>query len=247
MARPISSVRRQTTAYDLENSDDKPSDTARPIHIYTDGGCLDNPGPGGYGAVIMEGDRRIELSGGYRLTTNNRMEIMACIKAIGTLKKNSQAVLFTDSKYVANAIEKGWALKWRSKNWMRDKNNRAVNSDLWAEMLMLLEHHDVVFRWVRGHAGNPENERCDVLAKKAAQGKDLEADSGYEKAIAEMKESSCSRHFTDELRPAVIMSRCHRGYKVLLLMNSFHFSSSDVLVMLMAPSPFLRSTQPGCH
>jgi ribonuclease HI len=190
MARPVLSIKRKPGSQSLDKCDDNPLETERPIHIYTDGGCLDNPGPGGYGAVIKEGNSRIELSGGYRLTTNNRMEIMACLKALGTLKIKSRVVLFTDSQYVANAVEKGWAIKWRSKNWMRDRNNKALNSDLWSELLKILEKHDVVFRWVRGHAGNPENERCDVLAKKAAQGKDLEPDCGYEKAMAELKEST---------------------------------------------------------
>jgi ribonuclease HI len=164
-------------------------DQERPIHIYTDWGCIDNPGPGGFGAVIIEGDKRIEISGGYRLTTNNRMELKACIQALSTLKKSSQTVIFTDSQYVANAITKGWAVKWRSRNWMRDKTHKAINSDLWAELLKLLERHDVVFRWVRGHAGNPENERCDVLAGMAAQRTDLAPDTGYENALNELRES----------------------------------------------------------
>ena len=158
-------------------------ETKRPIHIYTDGGCIENPGPGGYGAVIIEGDTRREISGGYRLTTNNRMELMACIKALASLRAGSQAVLFTDSRYVADAVEKGWAVKWRSRNWMRDKGHKAMNCDLWADLLRIVERNDVVFRWVRGHAGNPENERCDVLAKKAAQGRDLAVDSGFEDAL----------------------------------------------------------------
>jgi ribonuclease HI len=161
----------------------------RHIHIYTDGGCIDNPGPGGFGVVIIEGDKRLELSGGYRLTTNNRMELMACIKALQTFKKAEQAILFTDSQYVANAVQKGWAMKWRSRKWMRDKTHKAVNSDLWAELLVLLERHDVVFRWVRGHAGNPENERCDVLAGRAATGPELAIDTGYENAMKELRES----------------------------------------------------------
>jgi ribonuclease HI len=98
-------------------------------------------------------------------------------------------VLFTDSQYVANAVQKGWAAKWRSRNWMRDKTHKAMNSDLWKELLELLGKHEVVFRWVRGHAGNPENERCDVLAKNAAQGMNLPPDCGYEDALKEAKEA----------------------------------------------------------
>jgi len=190
LARPVVPARSQTVSRHEDGVGDSAQDTDRTVHIYTDGGCLDNPGPGGYGAVIKEGGSRMELSGGYRLTTNNRMEITACIKALRALTKSSRAVLFTDSQYVANAIEKGWAVRWRSRNWMRDRNHKAVNSDLWAELLDELERHDVVFRWVRGHAGNPENERCDVLARKAAQGRDLQRDHGYEKALAELKEST---------------------------------------------------------
>jgi ribonuclease HI len=190
MARPISPPVRKQGAYRNGPSEEGAHDEQkRPVHIYTDGGCIDNPGPGGFGAVIIEGDKRIEISGGYRLTTNNRMELMACIRALHALKKSSHAVLFTDSQYVANAIQKGWAVKWRSRNWMRDKTHRAINSDLWAEVLKLLERHDVVFRWVRGHAGNPENERCDVLAGKAAQDPDLAPDTGYENAMNELRES----------------------------------------------------------
>ena len=190
MVRPkFSPVRKQSDYRDGHSEEGDPDDRKRPVHIYTDGGCIDNPGPGGFGAVIIEGDKRTEISGGYRLTTNNRMELMACIQALLTLRKSSHAVLFTDSQYVANAVQKGWAVKWRSRNWMRDKTHKAINSDLWAELLNLLEKHDVVFRWVRGHAGNPENERCDVLAGKAAQGPDLATDTGYEKAMNELKES----------------------------------------------------------
>ena len=150
------------------------------IHIYTDGGCIDNPGPGGWAAVILEGDTRTEISGGYRFTTNNRMELQACIQAMKSLTKGAKAEIFTDSQYVANAVEKGWALGWRSRNWMRDKTHRAENADLWAELLGLLESHEVSFHWVRGHAGNPENERCDELARMAAMGRDLIVDEVYE-------------------------------------------------------------------
>ena len=176
---------RQNTSWDDNDQDEQ----ERPVHIYTDGGCIDNPGPGGFGAVIIEGDKRTEISGGYRLTTNNRMELTACIQALNTLRKGSHVILFTDSQYVANAVTKGWAAKWRSRNWMRDKTHKAVNSDLWAELLTLLARHDVVFRWVRGHAGNPENERCDVLARQAAQRKDLTPDTGYENSMNELRES----------------------------------------------------------
>ncbi len=149
------------------------------IVVYTDGGCLNNPGPGGYGAVIIDGDKRIELSAGYRLTTNNRMELMACIAALKSLKKAGDVLMYSDSRYVVSGIEKGWAKKWRKNGWMRTKTESAENADLWAELLALCDSRTVRFVWVPGHAGNTENERCDRLAKEAAGGTNLEEDSGY--------------------------------------------------------------------
>jgi ribonuclease HI len=157
-----------------------PAGNGKIVSIYTDGGCINNPGPGGYGVVIIDGRKRTELSGGYRLTTNNRMELTAVIMALRSLKKKSRVVLTTDSQYVVNGIEKGWALRWRSRNWMRDKSHRAENSDLWAELLDLLENHEVSFQWVRGHSGHPENERCDVLVKSSFRLPDLPSDTVYE-------------------------------------------------------------------
>ncbi len=160
-----------------------PGSHTEPTRIYTDGGCIDNPGPGGYGVVMIQGDTRKELSGGYRFTTNNRMELMACIvglKALGPEYAESVRV-FTDSRYVVNGIEKGWAKKWQQNNWMRDKSHSAENIDLWSELLDLTETYDVRFEWVKGHAGNRENERCDKLAKLAALRSDLAPDDAYEK------------------------------------------------------------------
>jgi ribonuclease HI len=157
------------------------------ISIFTDGGCINNPGPGGYGAVIIDGEDRRELSGGFRLTTNNRMELTACIVALRSLRKRSSAVLTTDSRYVVNGIEKGWARRWRSRNWMRDKTHRAENSDLWGQLLEILEQHEVSFQWVRGHSGHPENERCDLLARTSALMPGLPEDAGYEEAPREPK------------------------------------------------------------
>jgi ribonuclease HI len=160
----------------------KPPGIGKIVSIYTDGGCINNPGPGGYGVVIIDGRKRTELSGGYRLTTNNRMELMAAIVALRSLKKRSLVTLTTDSQYVVNGIQKGWAMRWRSRNWMRDKNHRAENSDLWAELLDVLEKHEVSFQWVRGHSGHPENERCDALAKRAAHLPNHLPDTVYERS-----------------------------------------------------------------
>ena len=149
------------------------------IIIYTDGACTGNPGKGGYGAVIIDGDRREELSGGYKLTTNNRMEMMAAIAALESLKSNSKVKLHSDSKYIVDAVVKGWAKKWQSKGWRRNAKEMAKNPDLWQELLDLCKTHDVEFVWVRGHSGIPENERCDRLAVAAAHGSSLAEDEGY--------------------------------------------------------------------
>ncbi len=149
------------------------------IIIYTDGACTGNPGKGGYGAVIINGDRRKEISGGYKLTTNNRMEMMGAIAALESLKSNSKVKLHSDSKYIVDAVIKGWAKKWQANGWRRNKKEMAKNPDLWQELLDLCKIHDVEFVWVKGHAGIPENERCDSLAVAAAHGSNLITDTGY--------------------------------------------------------------------
>lgn len=158
---------------------DVPGDTQGKILVYTDGGCRGNPGPGGYGAVILDGEERTELARGFRLTTNNRMELLACIVALEALKAPSDVVLHSDSSYVVNGMSKGWAKKWRGNNWMRTKQDAAENADLWEELLDLGDFHRVEFVWVRGHAGHEENERCDALATGAADGADLAEDQAY--------------------------------------------------------------------
>ncbi len=134
------------------------------VIIYTDGGCSGNPGPGGWGAVLEYGDKRKELCGGERETTNNRMELTAVISGLKALKRPCKAIVTTDSKYVVDAITQGWAKKWRAQGWMRNKKDKALNPDLWQQLLELLEIHEVSFCWVKGHAGHPQNERCDELA-----------------------------------------------------------------------------------
>ena len=134
------------------------------VTIYTDGACSGNPGPGGYGAILMYGQHKKELSGGDPNTTNNRMELMGVITALKALNRPCQVDLYTDSQYVVNAIEKGWAKKWQANGWMRNKKDKALNPDLWQSLLDLLEIHQVTFHWVKGHAGNPYNNRCDELA-----------------------------------------------------------------------------------
>jgi len=153
------------------------------VEIYTDGACKGNPGPGGYGVVLLSGGRRKEISGGFRKTTNNRMELLACIEGLRSLKRPCTVVLTSDSSYVVNAIEKGWAKRWRSKSWMLSPGKSAKNSDLWKQLLDLCAEHTVKFHWVKGHAGHPENECCDLLAVAASQLKELPADPGFESNI----------------------------------------------------------------
>ena len=134
------------------------------VEIFTDGACSGNPGPGGYGAILRYRGTTKELSGGAASTTNNRMELTAVITALSALKEPCDVTLCSDSKYIIDAVEKGWAQKWRANGWMRNKKEPALNPDLWEQLLDLLEVHHVQFVWVKGHAGHPENERCDQLA-----------------------------------------------------------------------------------
>ncbi len=152
------------------------------VTLYTDGGCINNPGPGGYGVVLLYDSHRKELSGGFRKTTNNRMEILAAIAGLRALKESCRVTLYSDSQYLVNAIEKGWARRWQSNGWMRNKNEKALNPDLWEKLLELCEIHKVHFEWLRGHAGHDENERCDELATSAARSSNLAIDEVYERS-----------------------------------------------------------------
>ncbi len=134
------------------------------VEIFTDGACSGNPGPGGWGAVLRYGSAEKELSGGAADTTNNRMELSAVIAALSALKEPCKVTLTSDSKYVIDAVTKGWAKKWQANGWVKSDKKPALNADLWKKLLVLLEKHDVRFVWVKGHAGHPENERCDRLA-----------------------------------------------------------------------------------
>jgi ribonuclease HI len=150
------------------------------IIAYTDGSALGNPGPGGYAAILRHASHERELSGGFRRTTNNRMELLAAIEALKALKGPCSVTLHTDSQYLVNAITKGWAKRWQRNGWMRNKREPALNADLWTELLALCETHEVDFVWVRGHAGDPHNERCDDLARQAAEQPNLPPDTGYD-------------------------------------------------------------------
>jgi ribonuclease HI len=144
--------------------------------MYTDGAARGNPGPGGYGTVLMSGNHRKELSEGFRLTTNNRMELLAVIVGLENLKINkSNVIVYSDSKYVVDAVEKGWLFDWEKKRFAKKKN-----PDLWQRFLKAYRKHQIKFVWVKGHANIPENERCDQLAVEASLGNNLQIDKGYE-------------------------------------------------------------------
>ena len=134
------------------------------VDIFTDGACSGNPGPGGYGVILRYKGVNKELSGGEPNTTNNRMELTAVITGLAALKEPCEVTLYSDSRYIIDAIQKGWAKKWQANHWMRNAKEPALNADLWEQLLGLLERHPVTFVWVKGHAGHPENERCDRLA-----------------------------------------------------------------------------------
>jgi len=155
------------------------------IEMYTDGACSPNPGRGGYGVIIVQNERRQELSGGFSKTTNNRMEILAAIEGLKKVMTEQTSGLditvFSDSRYLVDMFNGGHAKRWRSKGWMRGPKDRAKNEDLWGRILDLAAQHDVRFVWVKSHNEHPENERCDQLAVEARQQDTLPVDEGYER------------------------------------------------------------------
>jgi ribonuclease HI len=164
------------------------------ITIYTDGACQSNPGPGGYGVVLMADGQRCELSGGFRKTTNNRMELFSVIRALRELGQLScKVTVYSDAQYVVNMINGGYAQRWRRDGWRRNGGkDPAMNPDLWEILLDLCARHEVKFVWVRGHADNKENSRCDELAVAARQAADLPIDEGYEKPAAAARPTQLS-------------------------------------------------------
>ena len=138
------------------------------VEIFTDGACSGNPGAGGYGVILKYQGHTRELYGGEHSTTNNRMELTAVIQGLSALKEPCSVTVTTDSKYIVDSVTKGWAKKWKENNWIKSDKKKALNSDLWEKLLELLDIHKVRFVWVKGHAGHPENERCDELAVKGA-------------------------------------------------------------------------------
>lgn len=146
------------------------------VTLYTDGACSGNPGPGGFGAILECNGQRRELSGGFAHTTNNRMELRGVIAGLESLKEPCTVRVVTDSQYIVNAMQQGWAAKWRANGWRRNAREKALNPDLWERLLNLCAHHAVTFTWVRGHNGHPMNERCDQLAVAASSRSDLPAE-----------------------------------------------------------------------
>ncbi|MDR3643638.1 MAG: ribonuclease HI [Clostridia bacterium] len=143
-------------------------DNLKSVEIFTDGACLGNPGPGGYGVILRFNGREKEFSEGFASTTNNRMELLAAITGLKLLRESCSVTLYSDSQYVVNGVEKGWAEKWRANGWKKADKTPALNTDLWEELLQLIAAHRVSLVWVKGHAGHAENERCDALAVAAA-------------------------------------------------------------------------------
>jgi ribonuclease HI len=159
---------------------------AKAVTIFTDGACIGNPGPGGYGAIVQYKGHRREYSGGYRRTTNNRMELPAAIAALNALTERCSIAVHSDSQYVVRAMTEGWARGWRANGWRLANKKPAINVDLWTELLRLCDAHDVSFEWIRGHSGHAENERCDALAFAAASSAGLQTDEVYERQQAEL-------------------------------------------------------------
>ena len=149
------------------------------VIIHTDGACKGNPGPGGYGAVLVSGKHRKELSAGYRLTTNNRMELRAAIAALELLSEPCAVELHSDSKYLVQAVHDKWLHGWIRRGWMTSDKKPVKNQDLWLLLIAVMAPHQIDWRWVKGHAGHTENERCDVLANIAVAGKNLMEDHGF--------------------------------------------------------------------
>jgi ribonuclease HI len=150
------------------------------VTIYTDGACLGNPGPGGYAAIVLSGGEKHELGEGYRLTTNNRMEMMAAIAGLKTLQRPSRVRLFSDSQYLINGMTQGWARSWKRNGWRRSTKEPALNPDLWEELLELDAKHSIQWIWVRGHTGDPMNEACDQLSVQLAKRHAERIDEVYE-------------------------------------------------------------------
>lgn len=157
--------------------------TFNKVNIYTDGSCYKNPGKGGFGVLLEYEDHEKEISGGFKLTTNNRMEIMAAIIGLEALINTCKVILWSDSQYLVRAMNESWVKRWKNRNWTKSDRKNPANIDLWERLLKLCGYHDVEFRWIRGHKGNIGNNRCNAIARSAARGKNLQDDYGYSEFI----------------------------------------------------------------
>ena len=160
------------------------------VHLYTDGSCLGNPGPGGWAAILRFNGNEKELAGGFTLTTNNRMELLAAVMGLAALKEPCRVELYTDSKYLASAITQDWISGWLANGWKNSAKKPVKNRDLWESLLPLLKRHKVSFHWVKGHAGHPENERCDILAKEWASRSGLPPDEAFMQTQAALQNTT---------------------------------------------------------
>jgi len=183
------------------------------ISLFSDGGAEPNPGIGGFGVILSYKGKEKEFFQGYKLTTNNRMELMGVIYGLEQLKTKSNVQVYTDSRYVVDGITKGWAKKWKQNNWKRRAHTKAINSDLWDRLLTLSSEHNCIFNWVRGHAGHIENERCDRLANQGIKSKDLLDDYGYEQTV-ENEESPAyvteSQYINTKIKIEKVGDRCRK-------------------------------------
>jgi ribonuclease HI len=193
------------------------------ISLYSDGGAEPNPGIGGFGVILSYKGKEKEFYQGYKLTTNNRMELMGVIYGLEQLKTKSNVQVFTDSQYVVNGINKGWAEKWKQNNWIRKKSGKALNSDLWDRLLTLTSEHNCVFNWVKGHAGHIQNERCDVLANQGIYSADLLDDHGYEPPVE------------NEESPAFVTERQHSNTKTTVEKEGDRCRKCDAQVIKRTP------------
>ena len=153
----------------MEKTDNKGDGSMKHVDLFTDGACSGNPGPGGYGTILRYNGNEKEMSDGEASTTNNRMELTAVIVGLAALKETCDVTVYSDSKYVVDGIQKGWARSWKKNGWRKSDKKPALNADLWDKLLSLLDIHEVRFVWLKGHDGHPENERCDKLAVAAYQ------------------------------------------------------------------------------
>lgn len=198
------------------------------VIIYTDGACFGNPGAGGYGAVLMQGNKRKEIAQGYRRTTNNRMEIIAVIKALELIKTPMQVIkLHTDSKLIVDTLSKGWLQKWQRNGWRKADKSPVLNQDLWEQLAVQNSKFKVEYIWVKGHAGIEENERCDVISKNAAEMPNLLIDEVYERGNG--APNNLFEPFPNEIEKSIVFGKSGTKYFIKKGINKITLSKEDVL------------------